>query len=85
MNKKFMIGCCYYPEHWDENNIEYDILKIKKLGFNTIRMGEFSWSMYEKEEGQYDFSVLLKAVNAAKKENIDVEYLYAFSKSKSCL
>lgn len=72
MNKKFMIGCCYYPEHWDENNIEYDILKIKKLGFNTIRMGEFSWSMYEKEEGQYDFSVLLKAVNAAKKENIDV-------------
>ena len=48
MKNQFLIGCCYYPEHWDENSLQYDINRIKDLGFNTIRMGEFSWSMYEK-------------------------------------
>ncbi len=69
---KFLIGCCYYPEHWDDCELQEDILKIKNLGFNTVRMGEFSWSMYEKEEGKYDFSFLKKAVDSLKEQGIDV-------------
>ena len=56
LNGKIMIGCCYYPEHWDEKDMPADIAKINGLGFNTIRMGEFAWSSFEKEEGKYDFS-----------------------------
>ena len=65
MIDKFLIGCCYYPEHWDEGNLAGDLVRIKGLGFNCIRMGEFSWSIYEKEEGKYDFSLLEKAVRLA--------------------
>lgn len=65
MDNRMLIGCCYYPEHWEDDALERDLARIRDLGFNTIRMGEFSWSMYEKEEGQYDFSFLLKAVQAA--------------------
>lgn len=68
----FLIGCCYYPEHWDENSMTSDLDRIKSLGFNTVRMGEFSWSMYEREEGKYDFSVLEKAVKYAEQIGIDV-------------
>ena len=65
MIDKFLIGCCYYPEHWDEGNLAGDLVRIKGLGFNCIRMGEFSWIIYEKEEGKYDFSLLEKAVRLA--------------------
>ncbi|MBP3360841.1 MAG: beta-galactosidase [Clostridia bacterium] len=68
----FLIGCCYYPEHWDENSLTSDLDRIKSLGFNTVRMGEFSWSMYESEEGRYDFSLLERAVEYAGKLGIDV-------------
>ena len=72
MIKHFLIGCCYYPEHWDDENMEYDLDRIKALGFNIIRMGEFAWSMYEPAEGQYDFSFLRKAVEYAGKIGLDV-------------
>ena len=65
MLNKFMIGCCYYPEHWDRADMKRDLERIKDLGLNCIRMGEFSWSMYEKEEGKYDFSLLQEAVEYA--------------------
>ena len=72
MLNKFMIGCCYYPEHWDRADMKRDLERIKDLGLNCIRMGEFSWSMYEKEEGKYDFSLLSEAVAYADELGIDV-------------
>ncbi len=71
-NRKFLIGCCYYPEHWDDKDMKTDIKNIKKLGFNVIRIGEFSWSMYEKEEGKYDFSFLIKTVEYARENDLYV-------------
>ena len=67
MLNTFLIGCCYYPEHWEKENLKSDLERIKDLGFNCIRMGEFSWSMYEREEGRYDFSLLLEAVTEAER------------------
>ena len=72
MENKFLIGCCYYPEHWDGENMRTDMEKIKGLGFNCIRMGEFSWSMYEREEGKYDFSFLERAVRLAEEMGLYV-------------
>ena len=48
--RHFLLGCCYYPEHWEPERMRADLDRIRELGFNTVRMGEFSWSMYEKEE-----------------------------------
>ena len=67
MLNTFLIGCCYYPEQWEKENLKSDLERIKDLGFNCIRMGEFSWSMYEREEGRYDFSLLSEAVTEAER------------------
>lgn len=72
MKNTFLIGCCYYPEHWEKVLMTEDLARIKSLGFNCIRMGEFSWSMYEREEGKYDFSLLSEAVAEAEKLGISV-------------
>ena len=69
---KFLIGCCYYPEHWERSAMKSDLCRIKDLGFNCIRMGEFSWSLYEREEGKYDFSILAEAVGYADELGLDV-------------
>ena len=72
MTNLFLFGCCYYPEHWENGSVERDLERIKGLGMNCIRMGEFSWSMYEKEEGKYDFSLLETAVREAQRLGISV-------------
>ena len=56
--KKTYIGAAYYPELWDESEVEKDIERCKNLNINTLRIGEFAWSKMEPQEGQYDFAWL---------------------------
>lgn len=62
MDKKIYLGAAYYPELWDESEIEKDISRCKELGVNCLRAGEFAWGRMEPEEGRYDFGWLLRAV-----------------------
>lgn len=62
MDKKIYLGAAYYPELWDESEIEKDISRCKELGVNCLRVGEFAWGRMEPEEGRYDFGWLLRAV-----------------------
>ncbi len=62
--KGLNVGVCYYPEAWGAESIENDIEIMKDMGVTIVRMGEFMWSIYEKEEGMYDFSLLKNAVKA---------------------
>ena len=55
-------GVAYYPEHWDEKLWQKDFDRMKKLGINTIRIGEFMWSLIESKEGEFDFSLLDKMI-----------------------
>lgn len=50
--KKLVHGVCYYPELWPAEDIDRDIAEMKSLGINMIRIGEFSWSSIEPEEGK---------------------------------
>ena len=54
---KIKVGAAYYPEVTrDEEMIDDDISKMKELGNNVVRMGEFAWSSMETKEGEFDFS-----------------------------
>lgn len=59
---EFLFGVCYYPEHWEKSDVRRDFSMMKQLGFNVVRMGEFSWSKYEINEGEFDFTFLQEAV-----------------------
>ena len=54
--KALNLGTCYYPEHWDESLWPSDLERMMKNGIRTVRIGEFGWSIMEKDEGQFDFS-----------------------------
>ena len=38
----FYIGSAYYPELWDKEEILKDVERMKDLGLNTVRIGEFA-------------------------------------------
>ena len=57
-----IIGVAYYPEHWDRKRWETDCALMRDMGINTVRMGEFGWSVMEREEGKLDFSLYDEAI-----------------------
>ncbi len=51
-------GAAYYPEHWPEERWEIDARLMQAAGINGVRMGEFAWSKFEPQEGEYHFEWL---------------------------
>ncbi|MFV0364101.1 MAG: beta-galactosidase [Suipraeoptans sp.] len=66
------IGADYYPEHWKEERWIEDAKLMQDAGIEVIRVGEFSWSLYEPEEGKLQFEWLDKAINFFGEKGISV-------------
>jgi beta-galactosidase len=56
-------GVDYYPEHWPKSRWAKDAELMGELGFNIVRLAEFSWSKIEPREGEYNFEWLDEAIN----------------------
>lgn len=67
-----IFGVDYYPEHWDRKEWEEQAKLMREGGFNTVRMGEFGWKLFENKEGIFDFSVLDESIDVLSKEGIKV-------------
>jgi beta-galactosidase len=75
-------GVDYYPEHWvypyagtpeqPESRWEQDIALMVDAGVNVVRMGEFAWGLYEREEGQFDFEWMRRAMDLFGRAGIKV-------------
>lgn len=66
------LGVCYYPEHWDESIWASDLDRMLAVGLETVRVFEFAWSVVEKEEGQFDFSLFDRFLELAKLKGMKV-------------
>ncbi|OBZ95638.1 beta-galactosidase [Pararhizobium polonicum] len=58
----FLLGVPHYPEHVDESYWQRDADRMKAAGFNTVRMGEFAWHLWEPYEGKFDFDLFDRAI-----------------------
>ena len=56
------LGVCYYPEHWDEAMWASDAARMVETGITWVRIAEFAWSRLEKNEGQFTFEWLDRAI-----------------------
>ena len=63
--KELLLGAAYYNEYMPYERITQDIELMKKLGFNTIRIGESAWSTWEPKDGIFDFEKLTKVLDVA--------------------
>jgi len=55
------LGVCYYPEHWPESWWAEDARRMRALGIEHVRIGEFAWSRIEPKRGDFQWAWLDRA------------------------
>jgi beta-galactosidase len=75
-------GTDYYPEHWvypyagtpeePESRWQRDVELMVAAGINVVRLGEFAWGLYEREEGKYDFDWMRRVMDIMANAGIQV-------------
>lgn len=69
---KIRFGVAYYDEYMPYERLDKDIEMMKKAGINTVRIAESTWSTCEPQEGVFDFSHVVKVMDAMEAAGIDV-------------
>jgi beta-galactosidase len=68
-------GAAYYNEYMpgDQNaRLEKDVALMKAAGLNVVRMGESTWSLWEPEDGHFEYAWMDRVVDAMSKAGIKV-------------
>lgn len=68
------LGVDYYPEHWPLEMMDDDIRRMKEMGVDTVRIGEFAWHMMESENGKFDFAFFESVIKKLKENGIKVMF-----------
>lgn len=66
------LGCCYYPEHWPESDWDNNAARMREMGLELVRIGEFAWSRMEPKQGQYDWDWLDRAIESLAKAGLKI-------------
>ncbi|MBR0464435.1 MAG: beta-galactosidase [Clostridia bacterium] len=66
------LGVAYYPEDWPDSEMDKDIARMKQVGINVARIGEFAWHRMEPRQGEYDFSYFHMVIDKLKSAGIGV-------------
>ena len=67
-----LYGAAYYPEYEPYDRLDKDIALMKAAGLNVVRMGESTWSLWEPEDGHFDYAWMDRVVDAMGKAGIKV-------------
>ena len=70
-----LYGVAYYNEYMpgDQNaRLEKDVAMMKAAGLNVVRMGESTWSLWEPEDGRFEYAWMDHIVDAMGKAGIKV-------------
>ena len=68
---RFLIGVCHYPEQEPRERLVEDAALMAEAGIETVRLGEFAWSVLEPQEGRFDFSLFDEAITTFADHGID--------------
>ena len=67
-----LYGAAYYSEYMPYDRLDKDVALMKAAGFNVVRMGESTWSLWEPEDGHFDYAWMDRVVDAMGKAGIKV-------------
>ncbi len=67
-------GADYNPEQWHlkESVLSDDFSRMRDAGLTSVSLGIFSWTLYEPEEGRYDFAWMDRLMDRLADEGISV-------------
>jgi beta-galactosidase len=73
-----LYGAAYYNEYMPGDDadhaarLEKDVALMKAAGLSVVRMGESTWSLWEPEDGRFEYAWMDRVVNAMGKAGIKV-------------
>jgi beta-galactosidase len=70
-----LYGVAYYNEYMPGDQaarLDKDVALMKAAGLNVVRMGESTWSLWEPEDGKFDYAWMDRIVDAMGKAGIKV-------------
>lgn len=67
-----LYGVAYYPEYMPYERLDEDIALMIKAGISVVRIGEFSWGLWEPEDGRFEFAWMDRIVDHLHKAGIRI-------------
>jgi beta-galactosidase len=69
---RLRLGSAWYPEHSEDAVWREDLARMRELGFDTVRVGDFAWARLEPTDGVFDLAWLRSALDLAHAHGIGV-------------
>jgi beta-galactosidase len=67
-----LYGAAYYHEYMPYERLDKDIALMKAADITVVRMGESTWSLWEPEDGKFEYAWMDRVVDAMGKAGIKV-------------
>ena len=67
-----LYGCAYYHEYMPAERLARDVAMMKEIGFTVMRVGESTWSLWEPEDGRFEYGWIERVVDALHAADIKV-------------
>ena len=67
-----LYGAAYYHEYMPYERLDKDIALMKQADLTVVRMGESTWSLWEPEDGRFEYAWMDRVVDAMGKAGIKV-------------
>jgi beta-galactosidase len=67
-----LYGVAYYHEYMPYDRLDKDVAMMKEAGISVVRMGESTWSLWEPEDGKFEYAWMDRVVDAMAKAGIKV-------------
>ena len=61
--RPFAAGVCWYPEQWPESMWKQDAARMRAIGIQVVRVGEFAWSRLEPSRGKFRLNWMRRALD----------------------
>jgi beta-galactosidase len=67
-----LYGVAYYQEYMPYDRLEKDVQMMQDAGISVVRLGESTWSLFEPEEGRFEFAWMDRVIDRMQKAGIKV-------------
>lgn len=68
----FLYGAAFYEEYMPEDRLEKDVELMERAGINVVRVGESTWSLWEPEDGHFEFAWMDRIIDRLARAHIRV-------------
>src|SRR5512146_512482 len=68
----FLYGAAFYEEYMPQDRLEKDVQLMEQAGINVVRVGESTWSLWEPEDGRFEFAWMDRIIERLARAHIRV-------------